>query len=196
MSNNTNGNGFLKGFMGCFGVGAAVVLAGVGCTALVVVGMSDSDESSTDTSTATASEEAVEAGTDEADESYTTGDTVSHGQFDIVVDNIEEGVTSYTDSFDLTNEPTGQYVVVTMTATNTSSGPEYLWEDDQVLLDGEGRMYTYSPDVMGMDFMAEMNPGQTITGELIYDVPTDVELSHMMVNGDAALSEGVRVDFE
>ncbi|KIH99866.1 hypothetical protein LP52_04955 [Streptomonospora alba] len=132
-----------------------------------------------------------------AEESYVVGDTVSHGSWDITVTSVEQGVGSVEDEFGLTEEPRGQYVVMELTVVNTGSEAAYFEARDQVLMDADGAMYEYDiPASSGLDWLEKINPGTEATGNIVFDVPTDFGLDHILVNGEGSFADGVRVDLK
>ncbi|XKK40109.1 DUF4352 domain-containing protein [Nocardiopsis sp. ARC36] len=187
--------------LGCLGCGGLSVL---GFVFLLVVGLLMPSGDSGDGGSAASSPEAGTGGGEEqsADEEPEEeshpglGEVVEHGAWEITVVGIEYDVP-VSELGILAEEPSGQWVTVEMEAANTGSGPNYFMADDQVLIDASGSMYTY--DMMasdGIEVLAEVNPGNSVAGYLAFDVPADVEITHMMVNGESMLDEGVRVDLE
>lgn len=136
-------------------------------------------------------------GGEDAEEAYTVGDTVSHGDWDITVTSVEEGVTAIEDEFGLPEEPSGQFVVLEIEAANTSSKGQYFDAGDQVLMDPDGSMYEYDiPASSGIDWLEKVNPGNEVGGTIAYDVPENFELDHILVNGKGSFADGVRVDVD
>ncbi|WP_017557681.1 DUF4352 domain-containing protein [Nocardiopsis baichengensis] len=134
---------------------------------------------------------------EDAEETYAVGDTVSHGDWDITVTSVEEGATEIEDEFGLVEEAGGQFVVMEIEATNTSSEGQYFEAGNQVLMDPDGSMYEYDiPASSGIDWLEKVNPGSEISGAIAYDVPEDFELDHILVNGKSTFADGVRVDVD
>lgn len=123
------------------------------------------------------------------------GETIEHGDWEIIVHAIEYDVpTAQLDEF-LAEEPSGQWVTVELTVKNISGEPRSFSERDQVLMDENGSMYRYelwASTLFGFD----TNPGSEETGVLAYDVPVDFEADHMLVNGQGGFTDGVRVDLD
>jgi hypothetical protein len=143
-------------------------------------------------------EEEPAADEGEAEDSHPgIGELVEHGDWEMTVTSYEEGVATGDLRAEFPEEPAGQWIVVEMTATNIASSPEYFEPSDQVLLDVDGSMYSYdilaSHEVWDLD---TVNPGNTVEGQIAFDVPEGVEISHMMVNGASAFEDGVRVDID
>lgn len=122
------------------------------------------------------------------------GDTVSDGNFDFTVDEVESLGTSVGD--DIFGETAqGEYVGVTVTVTNTGDEPQSWFDDNQTLIiDGK----EYAADSMATltvnseGFYEEINPGNSMTITLVYDVPAGSAPSAIELH-DSAFSGGVTV---
>ena len=187
------------GCLGCLGMSV------MGFFALLFLGalVSSTDErdettvaaapTTTDDESGEQEEEAEEAEPQEAHPGL--GETIDHGDWEIVVHAIEYDVpTTRLDEF-FAEEPSGQWVTVELTVKNISGEPRSFSERDQVLMDEAGSMYRYelwASTLFGFD----TNPGSEETGLLAYDVPVDFEADHMLVNGESGFSDGVRVDLD
>jgi hypothetical protein len=187
------------------GCGGCLGLSAVGFLGLALLGalLPDSEPSAP---TVAASPAEAEAPADETEGAAAEpeeaahpglGEVVEHGDWEITVVSIDYGVPTGDLESMFAEEPSGQWVVVELEATNISSAPSYFVSDDQVLMDASGSMYSY--DVMsseGIDMLDQVNPGGSVAGQLAFDVPEDTEISHMIVNGETFLDDGVRVNLE
>jgi hypothetical protein len=97
----------------------------------------------------------------------------------------------------LTQRAQGQYCIVTIKVTNIGDVPQTLFADNQVGFDAKGRKF--NPDTTAMIYadnsdvwMSDINPGNTVTGQLIYDVPTGVTLMKLEVH-DSMYSGGYTI---
>lgn len=136
-------------------------------------------------------------GAGDAEKSYTVGDTISHGPWDITVTSVEQGVAEIEDDFGVTEQASGQYVVLDIEATNTGDSGEYFEPGNQVLMDAAGSMFEYDIGATtGLESLEKVNPGTEVAGKIAYDVPEDFELDHLLVNGKTMMDDGVRVDLE
>lgn len=177
---------------GCGGCGGVLFLFIVSVILLGIVATSSSSDSGSNSSGSGGTSSASTP--TEEEESYTVGDAVTHGDWEITVLSVEEGVTEIAESY-RTHVPQGQYVVVELRVKNVSSGPEYFEDGDQVLIDTEGAMYRRDVSASsGIDWLEVVNPGVEVEGKLAFDVPKAFELSHLLVNGEGSFSTGVRVD--
>lgn len=121
------------------------------------------------------------------------GTPVRDGKFEFTVTNVESGLTTLGDNPFLQEEAQGQFVIVTMTVLNTSNEPKGLSPDDQKMFDAQGRKFTADTGAgLNLDtdvaFWDEINPGNTVTIKVVYDmpagaVPTSMELHDSMFSG-------------
>lgn len=179
--------------LGC-GIPILLMIMLIGCAALVTSPSSDSTSS-----TAPDTTENTETDTEEpADESHPgLGDVVEHGDWEITVVSIERGIPTADLDQMFAEEPSGEWVVVEIDATNISSGPAYFDGGDQVLMDPNGSMYRRDISASdGLGSLDQTNPGGTTSGRLAYDVPEGVEIDYILVNGEGFLADGVRVDLD
>ena len=179
---------------GCLGASLLLFLF-AGCVAVIGA---DTPEEPSPPPAASSEEEVDEAAAEVEPEAHPgLGEAVEHGNWEITVVALHRDVpTAELDSV-LAEEPSGQWVTVEITATNTTSGPQFFDGSSQVLMDADGSMY--SSDALasdGLGLFEEANPGSTVSGRLAYDVPTDLEIDHMLVNGETFLDDGVRVDLD
>ncbi|MGO1439982.1 MAG: DUF4352 domain-containing protein [Brevibacterium yomogidense] len=138
-----------------------------------------SDEADTGTSGEEAAGDEGEAPAEAASE-YSIGDAVATGDWEVTVNDVESGVSELGDEY-LGTTAQGQFILVEMSVANTGSEPSFFFESDVSLLDADGN--TYSPDSEAGIYAAtdndvmlleEINPGNTATGVIVYDVPADV----------------------
>ena len=104
------------------------------------------------------------------------GTPVILGDFEVTVTNVDKGV-SHIGNDVLGKDATGQYVIVDVTVKNTGKEAAGFSESEQKLVDTEGRQHSVSGDSLYLgdaSMIYEMvNPGNTVTGKLLYDVPAD-----------------------
>ncbi|MBM7458150.1 DUF4352 domain-containing protein [Rhodococcus coprophilus] len=123
---------------------------------------------------------------------------VRDGKFEFVVTGVEAGLTSLGDNPFLAEDAQGQFVIVTMTVSNIADEPKGLSPSNQKLIDAQGR--SFSPDTaaaLNLDsdvtFWDEINPGNTVTMPLVFDMPVDavpsaIELHDSMFSGGVTVS--------
>jgi len=98
---------------------------------------------------------------------------------------------------DIGIEQQGRFVFVTVTVTNHGDAPGSILGDNQYLIDAEGRRagadseatvhldQARSPD-------AEINPADSVTGILVFDIPVDAVPAGVELH-ESASSAGVTV---
>lgn len=88
---------------------------------------------------------------------------------------------------------TGQFCVVTMTVRNVDDEAHTLWMGAQEARDARGR--TFSADGNAWWYHAparewgDVNPGLSLTGDLVFDVPRGTRLTELVVR-DSLFSTG------
>ena len=126
------------------------------------------------------------------------GTPVRDGKFEFTVTNVESGLSSLGDNPFLAKKAQGQFVVVTMTVSNTSGEPKGVSPSDQKLFDTEGREFSADTSAaLNLDtdvaFWDKINPGNAVTLKVVYDmpagaVPASMELHDSMFSGGAEVS--------
>lgn len=125
------------------------------------------------------------------------GDPVRDGKFEFTVGDVECGVDSVGNEF-LGEQAQGQFCLVTVDVTNIGDEPQTFSDSDQKAFTAEGVEYStnsaasiYANENDSV-FFNEINPGNKITGVLVFDVPADVQLASLELH-DSFLSGGVTV---
>lgn len=115
------------------------------------------------------------------------GEAVASGDFEVTVTDVESGVASVGDDM-FGAEAQGQFVVVSMEVTNVGDSPVMFLSSDIELSDAEGRTYA-ADEVSAMyvedsnSFLEEINPGNTVDGVVLFDVPEEVEPDTLVFRG-------------
>jgi hypothetical protein len=130
---------------------------------------------------------------------YHIGDTVSKNGFGLVVNSIKCGEKRISTSglVNYYSDAQGQFCRLNITVTNTSSGANSIDVADQLIFNTQGQRYTYDSGATanaadayaGSPLNDDINPGNSITGDIVYDVPVTVTPS-------AAELEGVRINLQ
>jgi hypothetical protein len=91
----------------------------------------------------------------------------------------------------------GQFILVHVTVANIGTEPQLLMDSAQTVLDAKGRKF--SPDstaglyIKDNDVLfTEINPGNTVKGILVFDMPKDAKPASIELH-DSAFSGGVSV---
>ncbi|NHN57110.1 DUF4352 domain-containing protein [Calidifontibacter sp. DB0510] len=124
------------------------------------------------------------------------GTPVRDGKFEFTVTKVRTGVASVGDS-SFGTKAQGQFVLITVTVKNIGDVPQSMFDSNQKVTDNQGRQFAPSSEAaiyMGDDniIFKEINPGNQLTGVLVYDmpkgaVPVSIELH------DSAFSGGTKV---
>ena len=124
------------------------------------------------------------------------------GQFEFVVKSVTCGKPSVTDSSGyVTKTAQGQYCLMDVTVKNIGDKQQYFSESDQHLLNSAGQQY--SPDTTAtltnsnnLDaLLAQINPGNTAQGVLVFDIPKDQTPVSAELH-DSSFSGGVKVTLQ
>lgn len=124
------------------------------------------------------------------------GTPVRDGRFEFRVTKVETGLKRVGGAI-FHESAQGQFVLIHITVKNIGSEPQTLSDSSQTVLDAQRREFSSnSYAAMLLDnndvFFEEINPGNTVTGTLVYDmpkgsVPASIELH------DSSFSDGVTV---
>jgi len=129
------------------------------------------------------------------------GDAVRDGKFEFVVNEVECGVDRV-GTPSLGQQAQGQFCLVTLSVKNIGDEPQTLSDSDQKGKGTNGSEYssdtvasTYANDVNNQVWQTEINPGNEVTGVVVYDLPDGVDLAQLELH-DSAFSDGVTVDLK
>ncbi|PZR55012.1 DUF4352 domain-containing protein [Xylanimonas oleitrophica] len=165
--------------------------AAPGTTASVAAGTDGTD--TVDAAAETPAEAPAEA---PAEQSAGVGTAVRDGKFEFTVTAVEPGVAQVGDEF-LNKAPQGQFVLVHLTVANIGDRAQMFYDDAQKAYDAAGRQFSADTEAGiyledSNAFLKEINPGNTVEGILVFDVPTDVTLASLELH-DSLFSGGVTV---
>ncbi len=121
---------------------------------------------------------------------------VRDGKFEFTVTQVETGVTHIGDDA-FGQDAQGQFVLLHLTVANIGDEAQYFDGSSQKLHDSAGR--TFSADSgaaiyldQSNSFLNQINPGNTVEGIVVFDVPGDATLTTAELH-DSAFSGGVTV---
>lgn len=124
------------------------------------------------------------------------GDAVRDGKFEFTVTKVAEPVSELGDEY-LSTTAQGEFLVVHLTIENIGNEAQSFFGDNQKLVDTQGR--TFSADTTAAIYVddassmyAEVNPGNTMKGVVVFDVPTGTVPASLELH-DSAFSGGVTV---
>lgn len=128
-------------------------------------------------------------------------ETARDGKFEFVVKSVSCGTTSVGGQY-LNKTAQGQYCLATVSVKNIGDKQQYFSEGDQKLLNASGQQY--SPDTTATlynspnntdVFLAQINPGNSVEGVLVFDIPKDQTPVSAELH-DSSLSDGVKVNLQ
>lgn len=124
------------------------------------------------------------------------GTPVRDGKFEFTVTSVEAGVARVGSDV-LGQDAQGQYVLVHMTVTNTGDEAQYFDGSSQKAFDAQDREFsadTTAAVYLGdaNSFLNQINPGITVEGTVVFDVPADATLTRLTLH-DSPFSGGVDV---
>lgn len=118
------------------------------------------------------------------------------GDFAFVVTQVEQGVTSVGTNPYLTKSPQGQFILVHVDVTNSSSSAQGYFSSNQKLTDQQGREFANDTEaeIYAMDdyVVGDINPGNTASVIIVFDVPLDAVPATVELH-DSMFSSGVEV---
>ncbi|MEV5414200.1 DUF4352 domain-containing protein [Thermopolyspora sp. NPDC052614] len=125
------------------------------------------------------------------------GDVVRDGKFAFKVTRVRKGLTEVGEGF-TTSTAQGQYVLIYLTVKNIGDEAQLFDGTSQKLIDAKGRQFdtatgTAAVSLPGSNaFLNNINPGNTVKGILLFDVPKNITLRSLELH-DSFLSGGVTV---
>ncbi|MFI6170824.1 DUF4352 domain-containing protein [Nocardia sp. NPDC051052] len=125
---------------------------------------------------------------------------VRDGKFEFVVTGVQVGVGEVGDNPYLQRKAQGAYTIVSMTVKNTSNKPQGFSPSDQYLFDGQNRKFE-NDSMAAINLQADtsmyanINPGNTVTAQVVFDLPADAVPSHVMLH-DSMFSGGAKVTLQ
>jgi len=129
------------------------------------------------------------------------GTPVRDGKFQFTITSISHAKSVGDTADGLGDTAQGEYTILHVTVTNISGQPQTLDDSSQYIYDASGRKYDVSTSAdidlnsaSGSDsvFFNDINPGNTVHGELAFDMPKGVKAVKAELH-DSAFSDGVTV---
>lgn len=154
------------------------IIVVAGCSAIFMSGGGDDASSS---SSVPAAEAEAEAPAEDDTEPVEEEDVVAEPEVSIVADELERTTSIGSDGWE--EEAQGEYVVVTVTVSNNSGEEINVSGDDFSLIGADGTEYGVSSDLPITDdtplIYETVNPGNSVTGYILFDVPEGTEIGSM-----------------
>jgi hypothetical protein len=125
------------------------------------------------------------------------GDVVEDGKFAFKVTKVEKGLSQVGEGFTV-SKAQGQYVLVHLTVKNIGDEAQLFTDSAQKLIDAKGRQFDADSGAAALAlkdsnaFLNNINPGNTVDGILLFDVPKTITLKAIELH-DSLFSGGVTV---
>lgn len=124
------------------------------------------------------------------------GSPAKDGDFEFTVTKSSCGKTQVGDEY-LNKKAQGQFCEVAITVKNVGKQPEYFSSGMANLIDGSGTQFAVDDEAMiysqkSNTIFEQINPGNKLTGTLVFDVPADVKPAHIQLKG-SLFSSGVNL---
>ncbi|MEU8797784.1 DUF4352 domain-containing protein [Spirillospora sp. NPDC048819] len=195
------GKGCLYAFIG----GVATLFLMVSCAAIVATGGSTSDPAATSGDEPAASAPAKgtaggDQGTEKKPKKAVTngiGREYRDGKFAFTVTKVKKGVKKVGNEY-FGDKAQGQFVIIYVTVKNIGDKARTFTHHNQTLIDTKEREFEADPEASlwttqdSKSFLQQINPGNSVKGKLIYDVPPGTRLKAIELH-DSMFSGGVTV---
>lgn len=125
------------------------------------------------------------------------GDEVRDGQFAFTVTNVKCGVKEVGDQY-LNAKAQGQFCLVSLTVKNIGDSPQTMLSDNQNGFIGDTKYGVddtatlYASKGGESPWIKDINPGNTLTGKIVFDIPKGKSLTKLELH-DSAFSGGAEV---
>lgn len=118
------------------------------------------------------------------------GDEVRDGKFSFTVLEVESGASTYGDGF-LSEDAQGEFTIVTIRVENIGEAAQMFTASNVQGIDSKGRMLQAETG-FGDAFLEDINPGNSVTAEVAFDVAKGVSLDGIVVH-DSMFSDGAKI---
>ncbi|MFC4563287.1 DUF4352 domain-containing protein [Nocardiopsis mangrovi] len=170
---------------------------GVGCVAVIGSNVDAPPEpgGSGEQAADDSAEPAAEEDTDGGDALIPLGEPGTVDDWTVTVAGMET-TSVYGDEF-LEETAQGEFRVISLTVENTGSEATYFDSSAVKLVDANGSEYS-SQTVLGGDdlFLEQINPGNSVSGEAVVDVPEGTEVAEVVVEDVWSFSDPLRFSAE
>lgn len=136
-----------------------------------------------------------------AAETAKVGQAANDGKFEFTVSSVECGKTSVGTNQYLTKTAQGQYCLLNVSVKNIGDQAQSLLSSNQYLLNASGQKYS-ADDVAtmyntpnGTSWYNDINPGNSVNGAIVFDIPKDQTATTAELH-DSAFSSGVKVNLQ
>ncbi len=130
------------------------------------------------------------------------GESARDGKFEFTVKGIKCNEPSVTDNSGyFTKTAQGQYCLLTLSVKNIGDQQQYFSQGDQKLLNVSGQQFsvdtsaTLTKSNNADIWLAQINPGNSVEGTLVFDLPKDQAPVAAQLH-DSAFSSGIKIDLQ
>lgn len=130
------------------------------------------------------------------------GESARDGKFEFTVNSAKCGETSVGTNEYLQAKAQGQFCRVNMSIKNIGNEAQSMFADNQKLVDSASKEYSYDSEATiyaapsgGSTWYDQINPGNSVTGDILFDVPAGVTPVTAVLH-DSAYSGGVKVSLQ
>lgn len=128
------------------------------------------------------------------------GQSANDGKFAFTVNSIKCDQASVGSEYS-TKTAQGQYCLLNISANNIGNESQTLDSSNQFLYNSKGQKYSadseasYDANTSGSTFLQQINPGNSVTGLVVFDLPKGVSPISAELH-DSAFSSGVKVNLQ
>lgn len=129
------------------------------------------------------------------------GTPVRDGKFEFTVKSVECGRSSVGANEYLRKDAQGQYCLLSVTVKNIGDRSQSLFSANQKLFNDKGQQYaaddtaTMYASPQGSSWYDNINPGNSVEGTIVFDLPKDQTPASAELH-DSAMSSGVKVSLQ
>jgi len=127
----------------------------------------------------------------------TMGKAAKDGKFEFTVTKMKCGVPSVGPA-DFGQKAQGEFCLINVTIKNVGTSAEVFVDSSQQALDGTGNTYSVDSGAAiyanedSSTFLEQINPGNTVKGALVFDVPKGTKLASVILH-ESMFSAGIKV---
>ncbi len=129
------------------------------------------------------------------------GEAANDGKFEFIVTSVDCGKVSVGSSEFLTKTAQGQYCLLNVSVKNIGDQAQSLVSSNQYLLNASEQKYSADSIATiynapnGTSWYNDINPGNSVTGAIVFDIPKDQTPVTAELH-DSAFSGGVKVNLQ
>lgn len=168
---------------------------------LFVLGLIGSAAGGSKSGTTTVSSDTTGTSTSPKAQTAKVGEAANDGKFQFTISSITCGKTSVGTNQYLTKQPQGQYCLLSVSVKNIGDQAQSLLSSNQYLFNANGQKYSADDTATiynapnGTSWYNDINPGNSVTGAIVFDIPKDQTPATAELH-DSAFSGGVKVNLQ